>query len=122
MAAKLVTIIAGVGAGTGSSIAKRFSEVYPVVLLSRKPQNYESLVNEINDKGGKAIGISTDLTDGDSINNAFENMKKEFGNNMALSVSPELHAMLFNLLQQLSHGNIGCYLQCKWSAGPQRIP
>ena len=36
-------------------------------------------MNEINAAGGKAIGISTDCTDGKSVKNAFEQLKKEMG-------------------------------------------
>lgn len=34
---------------------------------------------EINAAGGKAIGISTDVSDGKSVKNAFEQLKKELG-------------------------------------------
>lgn len=36
-------------------------------------------MKEINAAGGKAVGISTDCTDGKSVKNAFEQIKKEFG-------------------------------------------
>ena len=86
MASKLVTVIAGVGAGTGSSVAKKFAETYPVVLLARKPDSFEPLVKEINGSGGKAIGISTDLTSGNSVKDAFSKVKEEYGDDVALAV------------------------------------
>ena len=76
---KLIAIIAGVGPGTGASVARKFAATYPVVLLARKPESYESLANEINQKGGKAIGISTDISDSKSVKSAVEAIKKEFG-------------------------------------------
>ena len=36
-------------------------------------------MNEINAAGGNAIGISTDCSDGKSVKNAFEQLKKEMG-------------------------------------------
>lgn len=86
MASKLIAIIAGVGAGTGASVARKFADSYPVVLLARNPENYDPLVKEINDKGGKAIGISTDVADAKSLKNATEVIKKEFGDDVAASV------------------------------------
>lgn len=86
MSSKIVTVIAGVGSGTGSSVAKKFAETYPVVLLARKPDSYDSLVKEINKSGGKAIGISADVTNGNSVKEAFSKMKEEYGKDVALAV------------------------------------
>ncbi|KAJ9609801.1 hypothetical protein H2200_006129 [Cladophialophora chaetospira] len=79
MSQKAWAVIAGVGAGTGSSIARRFAKTYAVALLARKPSNFEPLVKEINDAGGHALGISADTSDAQSIKNAFEQLKKESG-------------------------------------------
>lgn len=79
MASRLITIVAGVGPGTGASIARKFSAKYPVVLLTRKPENYENLAKDINANGGKAIGISTDVSDAASLQRAVETIKQEFG-------------------------------------------
>jgi len=48
-----------------------------VALLARKPANYEPLIKEIEAAGGKAIGISTDVSDGASVAGAFEKIKAE---------------------------------------------
>jgi NADP-dependent 3-hydroxy acid dehydrogenase YdfG len=50
---------------------------YSVALLARKSTNYEPIVKEIEAAGGKAIGISTDVSDGKSVSDAFEVIKKE---------------------------------------------
>jgi len=76
---KAWTIIAGVGPGTGASVARKFAATYPVALLARKPANYEPLVKEIEAAGGRAIGISTDAADEKSVKQAFEQIKKEMG-------------------------------------------
>jgi NAD(P)-dependent dehydrogenase (short-subunit alcohol dehydrogenase family) len=72
-------VVAGVGPGTGASVARRFGKAYPLALLARSPENFESLVKEINGSGGKAIGISTDVSSEESVKKAFEEIKKQFG-------------------------------------------
>jgi len=80
-------VVAGVGAGTGRSAALRFAKAYPVVLLARKPENYSGIVDEINKAGGKAIGISTDVSSADSVASAFADAKKEFpGSKLAAAI------------------------------------
>jgi NAD(P)-dependent dehydrogenase (short-subunit alcohol dehydrogenase family) len=74
-------IVAGVGSGTGSSIARRFAQSYPVVLLARTQKSYDGIVEEINGKGGKAVGISTDLSDPDSVGRAFSKIKEMYPDN-----------------------------------------
>ena len=75
---KFFSIIAGVGPGTGRSVAIRFSEAYPVVLVARRPESYNDVVAQINKAGGKAIGITADATDASSLASAFESIKNEF--------------------------------------------
>ena len=78
MASKAFAIVAGVGPGTGAACARRFAAAYPVVLLARNPENFESLVQEINKSGGKAIGISADVSSEESMKSAFEKIKSEY--------------------------------------------
>lgn len=70
------TIVAGVGPGTGAAVAKKFAQKYPVFLLARNPSNYEPLVEEIKSKGGWAQGIPTDVSDAESVDKAFKEIKK----------------------------------------------
>jgi len=86
MTSKLIAVIAGVGPGTGAAVARKFAASYPVVLLARSASNYESLAKEINEGGGKAIGISTDITDSKSIKSAVSKIHEEFGNDVAAAV------------------------------------
>ncbi|USW55720.1 Putative short-chain dehydrogenase/reductase SDR, NAD(P)-binding domain superfamily [Septoria linicola] len=78
MAGNPIAVIVAVGPGTGASIARRFASAYPVVLLARSPENYEAVAADINKKGGKAIGISTDVSNESSVNAAFEKINQEF--------------------------------------------
>jgi hypothetical protein len=58
-------------------MAVRFSKSYLVVLLSRRSVSYIDVVDEINQAGGKAIGITSDAADLSSISSASETIKKE---------------------------------------------
>lgn len=78
MTSKAIAIVAGVGPGTGAAVARRFAKSYPVVLLARSPENFESLADEINKSGGRAVGISTDLGNEQSIQHAFSEIEKQF--------------------------------------------
>ena len=75
---KFFAVVAGVGPGTGRSVAVKFSEYYPVVLLARRQESYSDVVAQINKAGGKAIGVTADATDEASLASAFESIKKEF--------------------------------------------
>nr|XP_036585977.1 short-chain dehydrogenase [Colletotrichum truncatum]KAF6796168.1 short-chain dehydrogenase [Colletotrichum truncatum] len=80
-------IIAGAGSGTGRAAAVRFAKAYPVVLLARKPESYNDIVNEIKQSGGQAFGITADATDDAAVNAAFETIKKELpGSKLAAAI------------------------------------
>ncbi|KAF9779122.1 hypothetical protein IL306_002350 [Fusarium sp. DS 682] len=70
-------VVAGVGPGTGRSVALRFAQKYPVVLLARRPESYESTLADVEKAGGKAIGVSADVADPASLKKAFETINKE---------------------------------------------
>ena len=95
---KPIAIIAGVGPGvrsftpgdvtlhsqwpiwqTGASIARKFAATYPVVLCSRKPDTHNPIADEINKNGGKAMGISTDVSDSKSVKAMIEKVKEVYG-------------------------------------------
>lgn len=79
MTTKAIAVVAGVGPGTGAAVARRFAAAYPVVLLARKPENYEPLQEEITKSGGRALGISADVSSKESLDAAFEKIQAEFG-------------------------------------------
>ncbi|KAL8801699.1 MAG: hypothetical protein Q9182_004293 [Xanthomendoza sp. 2 TL-2023] len=71
-------IVAGVGPGTGATVARKFAAAYPVALLARNPANYEDALKDIQATGGKAIGIPTDVSDAKSVKDAIAQIQKEF--------------------------------------------
>ena len=48
------------------------------MVLARKPDSYDSVVQEINSNGGQAFGISADVSDSNSVKSAFEQITKRF--------------------------------------------
>lgn len=78
MTAQPFVVVAGVGPGLGASVARRFAKAYPVVLLSRGTDKFEKLAQEINVQGGKAVGISADVSSAESLTSAFQQIEKEF--------------------------------------------
>ena len=102
MASKFFAVVAGVGAGTGRSVAIRFAQAYPVVLLARNPDNFKDIVAEIKDKGGQAIGISTDVSSSSSVTSAFETIKKEFPDKqLAAAICKPQHSHLLLLFTHI---------------------
>ncbi|KAM5475005.1 hypothetical protein MauCBS54593_001476 [Microsporum audouinii] len=78
MATKAIAVIAGVGPGTGASIARRFSRTYPVALLARNPKNYEGVIEDITSSGGQAIGIRADVSNASDVKQAFADIDRAF--------------------------------------------
>ena len=77
MSSQPFAVVAGVGPGTGASVARRFAKDYPVVLIARGNDKFDGLAKEINDSGGKAIGISADVSNAESLTSAFKQIEKE---------------------------------------------
>ncbi|KAH8160090.1 hypothetical protein CIB48_g8156 [Xylaria polymorpha] len=77
MSSKLFAVVAGAGTGTGRAVALRFAKAYPVVLMARRPESYQDTVSEINKAGGRAVGVTVDVTDSRSIGSAFDTIEKE---------------------------------------------
>lgn len=57
------------------------------MLLARKPESYNAIVDEIKQAGGQAFGITADATDEAAVNAAFETIKKELpGSKLAAAI------------------------------------
>ena len=84
--ARPIAIIAGVGPGTGAALARKFGAKYPVALLARTPDSLSGLVREINEAGGRAVGVRADVSDQASMKAAMEQVRKEFGEEVTAAV------------------------------------
>jgi NAD(P)-dependent dehydrogenase (short-subunit alcohol dehydrogenase family) len=87
MATKTIAILVGIGPGLGAAAARKFAATYPVVLMARNPDNYKNVVDEINGSGGKALGISADVSSAQSVKNAFGEIEKEFGKDVGCAAA-----------------------------------
>lgn len=83
----LVEYSIDISSQTGAAVARKFAAAYPVALLSRKQDTYEPIVAEINKSGGKAIGISTDVSDSKSVKAMVEKLKEEYGKDVTCAAA-----------------------------------
>lgn len=102
MASSRFAIIAGAGAGTGAALARTFAKAYPVFLLARTPKSYDTTVQEINASGGKAFGISADLSSGSDIKRVFGEIEKQVGKDASCAVG-----LLFSKLHKQMLTDLG---------------
>ena len=73
---KKIALITGVGPGTGSSIARRFSDGgYKVAMIARDKERLKSLEDEL--EGSK--GYSCELRNQEYLNSTIDNIIKDFG-------------------------------------------
>ncbi|KAI0455144.1 NAD(P)-binding protein [Xylaria acuta] len=100
MSSKLFAVVAGAGTGTGRAVALRFAKAYPVVLMARRPESYQDTVSKINEAGGRAVGVSVDVTDGRSIGSAFGAIQKELSGLKLAAAVYNVSRGLFNFAQK----------------------
>ncbi|TVR70033.1 MAG: SDR family oxidoreductase [Sphaerobacteraceae bacterium] len=75
-----VAIVTGAASGIGAASARLFaSEGASVALADRDHEKMDETVREINDAGGQAIGIGTDVGNEASIQRMVEQTVEEFG-------------------------------------------
>ena len=70
----------GVRWGVGGAISQKFAqEGFLTVLTTRNASNAAALQAAIGEQGGESIIVELDLSDGDSISNAFAQIREEAG-------------------------------------------
>ena len=73
---KKIALITGVGPGTGSSLARRFSDGgYKVAMIARDKERLKSLEDQLED----SKGYSCELRNPEYLNNTIDNIIKDFG-------------------------------------------
>ena len=73
---KKIALITGVGPGTGSSIARRFSDGgYKIAMIARDKERLKSLEDELED----SKGYSCELRNQEYLNSTVDNIIKDFG-------------------------------------------
>src|SRR5208283_1523477 len=75
-----VVVITGASSGLGEATARLLSaEGASVVLGARRVDRIQSLANELNNKGGKALALATDVTDHDQVKKLVDSAMQKFG-------------------------------------------
>ena len=75
-----VVIVTGASSGIGESTAREFARVGGItVLAARRVERLRRLENEIEEMGGQALAVPTDLTDLDQITNLVRTTVSKFG-------------------------------------------
>lgn len=75
-----VAVIAGVGAGLGASLARKFAkEGCRLALLARSSDFLESLSEELRRDGTEILAIPTDLGEAEQVTAAFERIHQRLG-------------------------------------------
>lgn len=75
-----VVLVTGASSGIKKEIAKVLAkEGASVVVLAKKKENLENLVNQIKSNGGKALAVTGNVTPDEDIHSATSAAIKEFG-------------------------------------------
>ena len=75
-----IAIVTGAGSGIGRAVALTLARAnYTVVLAGRRREALDSAVGEAEAAGGRAIAVTTDVTDPESVEELFETARKSFG-------------------------------------------
>ena len=73
-------VVAGVGPGLGASIVHKFAkEGCRVGMLARSLDYLKVLAQEVEQAGGTALPLPTDISDPDQVTNSFANIRDAFG-------------------------------------------
>ncbi len=75
-----VVVVTGAGAGAGRAIARRFGrEGWRVALLSREPERLQAAAREIEQAGGQALVLPTDMADAPAVFSARDQVVEQWG-------------------------------------------
>ncbi|MDA0348482.1 MAG: SDR family oxidoreductase [Verrucomicrobia bacterium] len=113
-----VAVITGASSGIGAAIAKVFAaEGVQVVLAARSKEKIENLASEINESGGIAKAVETDVTDEAAVINLFESVGKYFDsldiliNNAGIGMGGPIEELTFETWRKVLSVNLdGAFL------------
>ncbi|WP_028297967.1 SDR family oxidoreductase [Olivibacter sitiensis] len=75
-----VVVITGASSGLGEASARHLTELGATVVLgARRKEKIDKLAEEINNNGGKALAVETDVTDVNQVKNLVDTAVNEYG-------------------------------------------
>lgn len=75
-----IALVTGASSGIGNTVARGLADAGAIVVAAaRRQDKLQSLVDEINAGGGKAIAVAMDVTDKNSIAKAYDTAEAEVG-------------------------------------------
>lgn len=74
-----VAVVVGVGPGLGAALARRFATGYTVAVLARKEDYLATLVKDVEQVGGRAFAVPTDVSKEEQITAAFATIREKLG-------------------------------------------
>ena len=75
-----VVVITGASSGLGEATARLLSREGAIVVLgARRAERIQSLAQELNDRGGKALAVATDVTHADQVKHLVDTAVQNYG-------------------------------------------
>ncbi|MXP25120.1 SDR family NAD(P)-dependent oxidoreductase [Altererythrobacter indicus] len=118
-----VAVVTGASSGIGESCAISFVEKgAKVVLAARRAERLEALVKRIEDMGGQALAVATDVTDEAAVQNLFDQAMAKFGsvdvliNNAGIADSTAADKLELDLWRKVIDTNLTSAFLCARAA------
>ena len=118
-----VAVVTGASSGIGEACALTFVEKgAKVVLAARRAERLQSLVGRIEDMGGEALAVATDVTDEAAVENLFSSATDRFGtvdvliNNAGIADSTAIENTPLDLWMKVIQTNLTSAFLCSRAA------
>jgi len=120
-----VAVVTGASSGIGEACAQEFvSKGANVVLAARRAERLEGLVSRLEEMGGQALAVTTDVTCEKAVSNLFANAVERFGtvdyliNNAGIADSTAVEELDLDLWHKVINTNLTSAFLCAKEAFP----